>query len=106
MRSFSRPGDIPGLEAVEQALRRAEKSDGVGPMFTVCVCDASGKLLAGATLAGFDQVKLFGRAMVRLGYGADIRGDARMGCDVMFVPRDSVRDIFDDGEPITSPSPL
>jgi hypothetical protein len=97
---------MPGLEAVEQALRRAERYDPAGPSFMVCVCDAAGKIVAGASLVGFDQVKRFGREMVKIGYAADITGEAHQGCDVTFTPSDAVRDIFDDGSPITSPIPL
>ncbi|MCC2677070.1 MAG: hypothetical protein K0R58_4017 [Ramlibacter sp.] len=106
MRSLPRPADIPGLESVEQALQRAERADSFGPAFTVCVCNSEGRMLAGARLAGFDQLKRFGREMAKLGYGADILGDRYLGCDVVFAPTPAAKDIFDDGEPITSPSPL
>lgn len=106
MRSFPHPKDVPGLEAVEQALRRAVAVAASGPVFRVCVCSAQEEIVAVASVEGFDQLKRFSREMARHGYAARILGQAGIGCDVNYTPRAGARDIFDDGEPLTGPAPL
>ena len=97
---------MPGLEAVEEALRRAAAVGAGGPVFRVCVCSEQDEIVAVASLEGFDQLKRFSREMARLGFAARILGEPRVGCDVNYTRRVGARDIFDDGEPLTDPAPL
>lgn len=100
------PKDVPGLEKVVGALESAERVDSEGPPFELCICDASGQIIAAAQVVGFDRMKAFSRAMAKIGFGADIIGDTKSGCDVTYFRADHVRDVFDDGSPSSRPTPL
>ena len=98
------PDEVPGLEAVADALRRAERLTMEGVPFDVCIRNDD-EILASTTLASYAQLKRFARGMAELGYMAELLGER--GCDVMFVPRGNVRDIFDDGvAPESARTPL
>jgi hypothetical protein len=90
---------VPGLEEVVQAFRKAERAEDGGPGFTVCVANADGLPFAAEHLGSYNQVKVFSRAMAKIGYQASIAGAPRHGCDVIYSQRKAARDIFDDGGP-------
>lgn len=100
------PRQVPGLEEVARALEKAEHGDASGPSFDVCVCNDRRQIVAGAKLASFDRVKRFSRYMHRLGYEADILASRTPGCDVLYIPADNPRDVFDDGFSPTDEAPL
>jgi hypothetical protein len=56
VRSFPHPKDVAGLEAVEQALRRAAAVAASAPVFRVCVCSEQAEIVAVANGEGFDQL--------------------------------------------------
>jgi len=83
------PELIPSLRDVAAALRRVKRSPEPGPGFRIGICDAAGKVMAGARFASFGQVQRFSLAMADLGYGDVIAGEAdeMQGCHVLFVRR-------------------
>jgi hypothetical protein len=97
MASHPHPSDVPGLEKVLIALQQTERVNAEGPEFQLCICDADRQIIAVAPVSGFDRVKAFSRAMARLGFAAQVLGDPRVPCDVIYAPAEEVRDIFDDG---------
>ena len=59
-----------------------------GPGFRVGICDAGGRVIAGALLSSMGQLSAFARRLEKLGYFAQAvpaHVDAQE-CDVLFVP--------------------
>jgi hypothetical protein len=81
---------VPGLEKVSIALEQAERVNAEGPEFRLCICDADRRMIAVAMVNGFDRVKAFSRAMAKLGFAAQVLGDARSSCDVTYAPSEQV----------------
>ena len=81
------PQHVPALRDVAAALRRVSRAPEPGPGFRVGICDAAGRVLAGASVPSFNQVQRFSLALAELGYGEVIAGEpAQMqGCHVLFV---------------------
>ena len=84
-----RPELVPSLRDVAAALRRVKRCPEPGPGFRVGICDAAGRVRAGAEVASFIQVQRLSLALADLGYRDVIAGEAdeMQGCHVLFLHR-------------------